>query len=38
VAGLLMVQLEVCYGEWLGYCRFSLRFVMVSGWVTDGSA
>jgi hypothetical protein len=38
VAGLLQVQLEVCYGEWLGYCRFSLRFVMVSGGITAGLA
>ena len=37
MAGLLQVQLEGCYADWLGYCRFSLR-VMLSGWVTAGSA
>ena len=38
MAGLLQVQLEGCYADWLGYCRFSLRVVMLSGWVTAGSA
>ena len=30
MAGLLQVQLEGRYAEWLGYCRFSLRVVMLN--------